>query len=58
MRPERLGDLRLWVQAWWRARRADRQRLGLIAGNGQFPLLVAEAARAQGQQVFAIAIEG
>jgi DUF1009 family protein len=32
--------------------------LGLIAGNGQFPLLVAEEARRQGRSVVAAAIEG
>ena len=32
--------------------------LGLIAGNGRFPLLVAEEARRQGRRVVAAAIEG
>ena len=30
-------------------------RLGLIAGNGRFPFLVLEAARAQGHEVTVIA---
>jgi DUF1009 family protein len=34
-----------------------KQRLGLIAGNGRFPLLVAEAARARGYQVVVAAIK-
>jgi len=33
-------------------------RLGLIAGNGQFPLLFAEAARAEGVEIVAVAQEG
>lgn len=33
------------------------QRLGLIAGNGQFPLLVLDAARAQGHEVVVAAIK-
>ena len=33
-------------------------RLGLIAGNGQFPLLFAEAARADGVEIIAVAQEG
>jgi UDP-2,3-diacylglucosamine hydrolase len=32
------------------------QRLGLIAGNGRFPLLVLDAARAQGYEVVVVAI--
>jgi len=32
------------------------QRLGLIAGNGRFPLLVLDAARAQGYEVVVAAI--
>src|ERR1700683_3722577 len=32
------------------------QRLGLIAGNGKFPFLVLDAARAQGFEVFVAAI--
>jgi DUF1009 family protein len=35
---------------------ASRSPLGLIAGNGQFPFLVADAARRQGRRVVAIAI--
>ena len=34
-----------------------RERLGLIAGNGQFPFLVLEAARAQGFEVVVAAIK-
>jgi UDP-2,3-diacylglucosamine hydrolase len=36
---------------------AARQRLGLIAGNGNFPLLVLDAARAQGFDVVVAAIK-
>ena len=35
---------------------AQRQKLGLIAGNGSFPLLLLDAARAQGAQVVVAAI--
>jgi UDP-2,3-diacylglucosamine hydrolase len=35
---------------------ANPPRLGLIAGNGRFPLLVLEAARAQGYEVVVVAI--
>ena len=35
----------------------SRQRLGLIAGNGRFPLLVLDAARAQGFDVVVAAIK-
>jgi UDP-2,3-diacylglucosamine hydrolase len=35
----------------------DMQRIGLIAGNGKFPLLVLEAARAQGYEVVVAAIK-
>jgi UDP-2,3-diacylglucosamine hydrolase len=35
---------------------ASRSPLGLIAGNGQFPFLVADAARRQGRRVVAIGI--
>lgn len=34
------------------------QRVGLIAGNGRFPLLFARTARAEGVQVIAVAHEG
>ena len=34
------------------------QRIGLIAGNGQFPLLFAQAARRKGWQVYAVGYEG
>ena len=36
---------------------ADGQKLGLIAGNGSFPLLLLDAARAQGAQVVVAAIK-
>jgi hypothetical protein len=36
---------------------ASKQRLGLIAGNGSFPLLVLDAARAQGFDVIVAAIK-
>lgn len=36
---------------------ASPQRLGLIAGNGSFPLLLLEAARAQGVEVIVAAIK-
>jgi DUF1009 family protein len=35
---------------------SDKQKLGLIAGNGRFPFLVLEAARAQGFEVVVAAI--
>jgi len=35
---------------------AGRGPLGLIAGNGRFPFLVADAARRQGRRVVAVAI--
>jgi len=35
----------------------DQQKLGLIAGNGNFPLLLLDAARAQGAQVIVAAIK-
>jgi DUF1009 family protein len=35
---------------------AQDQKLGLIAGNGSFPLLLLDAARAQGAQVVVVAI--
>jgi DUF1009 family protein len=38
------------------AAEAGRGPLGLIAGNGRFPFLVAEAARRQGRRVVAVAI--
>src|SRR5215472_13319969 len=34
----------------------EKQRLGLIAGNGKFPFLVLEAAQAQGYDVVVAAI--
>ncbi len=34
------------------------ERLGLIAGNGRFPLLFAESARAEGYEVIAVAHQG
>ncbi len=36
---------------------SDNQKLGLIAGNGKFPFLVLDAARAQGNAVVVIAIK-
>jgi DUF1009 family protein len=33
-------------------------KIGIIAGNGQFPRLIARAARAEGMQVVAVALEG
>src|SRR6267154_2667028 len=36
---------------------SPNEKLGLIAGNGKFPFLVLEAARAQGVQVFVAAIK-
>lgn len=36
---------------------SDQQKLGLIAGNGNFPLLLLDAARAQGAQVIVAAIK-
>src|SRR3954462_4782426 len=35
----------------------QRARLGLIAGNGRFPFLVLEAAKAQGEEVIVAAIK-
>jgi DUF1009 family protein len=37
--------------------RPTKQKLGLIAGNGRFPLLIVEAARAQGLEVVVAAIK-
>lgn len=36
----------------------DNAKLGIIAGGGQFPLLVADAARRQGRRVVAVAHQG
>ena len=36
---------------------AQSEKLGLIAGNGKFPFLVLEAARAQGYEVVVAAIK-
>src|SRR5437868_4069664 len=36
---------------------SQRQKLGLIAGNGSFPLLLLDAARAQGAEVVVAAIK-
>ena len=36
---------------------AQNEKLGLIAGNGKFPFLVLEAARAQGYEVVVAAIQ-
>ena len=35
-----------------------RQKIGLIAGNGQFPLLIAQAARSKGWEVCAVGYQG
>src|SRR5579862_5081338 len=35
----------------------DKQKLGLIAGNGKFPFLVLDAARAAGHEVVVVAIK-
>jgi DUF1009 family protein len=37
---------------------APEKTIGLIAGGGQFPLLVADAARKQGTRVVAVAHQG
>ena len=34
-----------------------REKIGLIAGNGTFPLLILDAARAQGFEVVVVAIK-
>jgi LpxI N-terminal domain len=36
---------------------AEHPKLGIIAGNGRFPLLVLDAARAQGYEVVVAAIK-
>ncbi len=36
----------------------DRERIGLIAGNGRFPILFAEGARANNLEVIAVGIKG
>ena len=36
----------------------SREKIGLIAGGGQFPLLIAEAAKKQGMRVIAVAHQG
>jgi DUF1009 family protein len=41
----------------WRAMSASKGKLGLIAGNGRFPLLVLDAARAEGFEVIVAAIK-
>jgi DUF1009 family protein len=48
MRPERAA----------RGEPAPQESIGLIAGNGQFPLLFARAARQQGVRVVAVAMQG
>jgi UDP-2,3-diacylglucosamine hydrolase len=40
----------------WRAMSSGKGKLGLIAGNGRFPFLVLDAARAQGHEVIVAAI--
>ena len=55
------------IRAWLRKRNLshrlhkmseERETLGLIAGGGQFPLLVARAAKEQGLRVVAVAHRG
>jgi hypothetical protein len=41
----------------WRAMSDTKGKLGLIAGNGRFPFLVLDAARAQGHEVVVAAIK-
>ena len=36
---------------------SSKEKLGLIAGNGKFPFLVLDAARAQGYEVVVAAIQ-
>ena len=36
---------------------SQKEKLGLIAGNGKFPFLVLDAARAQGYEVVVAAIK-
>jgi len=36
---------------------SQNEKIGLIAGNGKFPLLVLEAARAAGHEVVVVAIK-
>ena len=36
---------------------SSQRRMGLIAGNGRFPFLVLDAARAQGYEVIVVAIK-
>lgn len=43
--------------AWYTVETMPLQKLGLIAGNGSFPLLLLDAARAQGAQVVVAAIK-
>jgi UDP-2,3-diacylglucosamine hydrolase len=41
----------------WRAMPDTKEKIGLIAGNGRFPFLVLDAARAQGHEVIVAAIK-
>src|SRR6478752_739404 len=47
----------LWGRIGTLIKVAQNQKLGLIAGNGSFPLLLLDAARAQGAQVVVAAIK-
>ena len=42
----------------FRIARSPNSRLGLIAGWGEYPVLVAEALRDRGQHVFCVGIDG
>lgn len=47
-----------WLRFWrFTAMTSSKEKLGLIAGNGKFPLLVLDAARAQGFDVVVAAIK-
>ena len=37
---------------------AEIDNIGIIAGGGQFPMIVADAAKKQGMRVTAVAFEG
>ncbi len=50
-------DRRLLLECYPSAMSPSKERLGLIAGNGRFPFLVLEAARAQGFDVVVAAIK-
>jgi UDP-2,3-diacylglucosamine hydrolase len=48
---------KLGFRLHWRAMPESRGKLGLIAGNGRFPFLVLDAARAEGYEVVVAAIK-